>query len=144
MATLSKDTPRVFKGPCTVNELPIIANDIIYAGAAVGESTTAGTMRPLVGADTFWGFALEKCDNTGGAASAKRVKIYDDGIVELAVTGASADTDNGVAVYASDDNTFTLTSSTAHTQIGKVNRYSGKGGTTVCEVYFQGAAKRSI
>lgn len=143
MATLAADKPRVYGGNVEplFNHLPIIADDIVYEGSAVGESSTSGTYRPLVGADTFVGFAHEKCDNASGAASAKNIKVRQKGIVKLAVTGASGVTDHGVAVYASDDDTFTLTSSSAYTQIGKVHRWIT---STTCEVYFEGVTVRSI
>src|SRR5574337_60984 len=96
------------------NDLPVIASDIIYEGAAVGENG-AGYFRPLVAADPFAGFAQSTVDN-------------------------SAVADEGSTVYASDDDTFTLTS-TSNTAIGKITRYIS--GTTV-EVYFEASSFRSI
>src|SRR5574337_168915 len=49
------------------NDLPVIAADIIYEGAAVGENG-AGYFRPLVAADPFAGFAQSTVDNSAGAA----------------------------------------------------------------------------
>ncbi len=70
------------------------------------------------------------------------------GIIRLPVTGSTAVTDNGVAVYASADDTFTLTSSTTFVQIGKVFQYVGatdsSGDSTTCDVYFEATALRSI
>ena len=146
MATLSTDKPRVFKNTGAhpdYNELPIIADDIVYAGAAVGESTTSGTYRPLSGGDTFAGFAVEKCDNAGGAASAKRIKLLSTGTVLLTVTGVDNANDVDAAVYASDDDTFTLTSTTTNTQIGKVRRVVSTSANTA-EVFFQAVSSRSI
>lgn len=145
MATLTADTPRTFEqtgGHPDYNEIPIIADDIVYAGAAVGESTTTGTGRPLVGGDTFLGFCIEQCDNAGGAAAAKRIKLLESGVAWLTVTGGDNNNDYDAAVYASDDNVFTLTSSTGFTQIGKVKRYDSAKGQ--CLVYFESSSKRSI
>jgi hypothetical protein len=143
MATLAADKPRVFEGMPRdgYHSMPIIADDIVYAGAAVGESTTAGTGRPLQGGDTFQGFAVERCTNTGGAASAQKIKLVKRGYVKLAVTGLDNVNDLGAAVYASDDDTFTLTASGA-SQIGKVERYDGTSGYGI--VYFEAESQRSI
>jgi hypothetical protein len=131
MATLGADKPRTFEqfgGHPDYNEIPIIASDTVYAGAAVGESSTSGTGRPLVGADNFKGFAIEQCANEGGAASAKNIKLLAKGKVVLTVTGVDNANDEGSTVYASDDDTFTLTSSTGFTSIGKVERVISTSG----------------
>src|SRR5690348_466725 len=118
MATLAADKPRAYEntGPHPdVNEIPIIASDTIYNGAAVGESSSTGTARPLVGGDNFMGFCVEQCANEGGAAAAKLVKVYTTGVVWLTVANATNINQFGDAVYASDDDTFTI-SSTSNTQ----------------------------
>ncbi len=142
MATLATDSVRQYDlGPDPLfNEYPIIASDTVWRGAAVGESSSAGTARPLVAADTFLGFCEETCANEGGAASAKRVKVRVRGVVKLSVATAASAADNDDAVYASDDDTFTK-ASTGNTQIGKILRWVT--GTT-CYVYFEGVAARSI
>src|SRR3954470_2485296 len=101
MATLSVDTPRQFEAGFDqfITEAPVIASDTVYQGAACGESSSAGTIRPLVSGDNFVGFATEQTANESGAASAKRVKIRTFGRVVIAVTGASAETQNGDPVY---------------------------------------------
>lgn len=133
MATLGTDTPRRFEvnEDPLFNDLPIIAADIIYRGAAVGDNAS-GYARPLVAGDPFWGFAEEKCDNALGAAGDKRVRLRQQGSVELAVTGATGVGDVGSAVYASDDATFTLTA-TSNTLIGIVRRWVS---STTCIVRF--------
>ena len=138
MATLAQDKPRAF-GVGEFNELPVIASDIIFEGAAVGDNG-AGLARPLVAADPFLGFAKERCDNSAGAASARNVKVFERGKIELDVVGVASADDVGQTVYASDDDTFTLTS-TSNTAIGKVVRWvSG----TRCVVYFEGVQVRSL
>ena len=138
MATLAQDKPRAF-GVGDFNELPVIASDIIFEGAAVGDNGS-GLARPLVAADPFLGFAKERCDNSAGAASARNVKLFERGKIELDVTGVASAADVGEAVYASDDDTFTLTSA-GNSAIGKVVRWvSG----TRCVVYFEGVQVRSL
>lgn len=141
MATLAADKVRPFEltGTPDLNDLPVIAADIIYEGAAVGDNGS-GLARPLVAQDPFMGFAERQCDNSAGAASAKNVRVRSRGFVSLPVTGAASAADQGEAVYASDDDTFTLTS-TSNTAIGKVHRWVS--GTT-CIVYFESVALRSI
>jgi len=103
-----------------INDLPVVASDIIYQGAAVGISS--GNARPLVAGDPFAGFAQAKADNASGSAGDIKVSVIQRGRIELAVTGVTAVTDIGKPVYASDDNTFTLTASTS-TMIGKIVRH---------------------
>lgn len=144
MTTLADDKKRAFvaSGRDTFADIAAIASDIIYEGAAVGESTTTGTGRPLVGGDTFMGFATRRCDNASGAANAKKIRIQTAGFVKLPVTGVDNVNDYDAAVYAVDDDTFTLTSSTGHTQIGKVAGYEDTSGYAI--VYFESSAIRSI
>jgi hypothetical protein len=145
MATLAADKPRVFETGHDeyISELPMIASDIIYDGAAVGELNDTGTFQPLgTGStvDRFAGFATEKCDNSSGAASAKKVKIKQRGRVKLSVVGAAAITDKGKTVWATDDDTFTLTYAAGAVSIGTVHRYVGTadgGPSTTCIVNFQ-------
>jgi len=136
MTTLAVDTPRIFETGHDekLNEIPMIDNDIIYDGAAVGDNAS-GLARPLAAADPFLGFATENADNTGTghAASAIKVKVKSTGVAKLAVVGATSAADVSEIVYASDDNVFTLTA-TGNTAIGRVLRWVT--GTT-CMVYFQ-------
>ena len=50
-----------------IGGIGIIATDIVYEGAMVGENA-AGYGRPLVAGDKFVGHAMEKIDNASGAA----------------------------------------------------------------------------
>jgi hypothetical protein len=145
VATLAKDKPRAYEftgAHPDYNELPAVATDIIYNGAAVGESTTTGTYRPLAGGDTFAGFCIEKCDNSAGAAGALLIKVYYTGVVWLSVTGADNINDADSTVYASDDDTFTLTSTTTNTAIGKLKRYDSATGLSLVD--FEAVAARSL
>jgi len=141
MATRASDIARPFEATGTpdLNDLPVVASDIIYEGSAVGDNGS-GLARPLVSADPFLGFAERQCDNSAGAASALRVRVRSRGFVSVAVVGAATAVDVGEPVYASDDDVFTLTAST-HGTIGKVHRWVT--GTT-CIVYFEAVNVRSI
>lgn len=122
MTTLAKDTARDYELG-NVSEYPMVANDIIYEGAAVGLSS--GNARPLVALDVFLGFCEQNADNTGGSAGDKRVRIKKRGAVKLTVAGLSA-TSVLAKVYASDDDTFTLTA-TNNTYIGRVLEFVSTG-----------------
>jgi hypothetical protein len=125
MTTLAKDTPRAYL-LADYDDQPIIAADIIYEGAAVGDNGS-GYARPLVAGDPFLGFATQQCDNTqtGNAAGSKRVRVKRKGAIQLSISGLAI-TDVGKAVYASDDDTFTLTAST-NTCIGSVRAWVSTG-----------------
>lgn len=141
MTTLAQNKVRKFENGQTeiFNDLAMIAADIIYEGAAVGDNAS-GYSRPLVAADPFWGFAVKKKDNSAGAAGAEKVRVKEQGFIVLSVTGVTGVTDKDAPVYASDDDTFTLTAS-GSSSIGKVHRWVS--GTT-CVVYFQSVSMRSI
>ena len=123
MTTLAADQPRDFyKG--NFHEFPVIASDIIYKGAAVGDNGS-GYARPLQAGDPFRGFADYKVDNSTGSAGDKNVRTRTRGMIKLPITSLAI-TDVGKDVFASDDNTFTLTQST-NTRIGRVSSWISTG-----------------
>lgn len=124
MTTLAVNSPRTWSLG-DISDYPVIANDIIYDGAAVGLVDGTGHARPLTTADRFCGFAIEKADNTGGSAAAITVKTRIKGQVQLSVSGAVI-TDIGQPVYASDDDTFTLNPADGQF-IGLVRRFVSSG-----------------
>ena len=132
MTTLATDTPRAYS-LAEFEDYPVIASDIIYEGSAVGDNGS-GYARPLVAGDPFRGFATQRCDNSTGSAGDLRVRTRTKGRIQLAV-GSLAITDVGKDVYASDDNTFTLTQST-NTHIGHVVQYVSSG-VGIVEFYSQ-------
>jgi hypothetical protein len=123
-------------------DVPVKASTHIYAGEACTDDSGNGVADTLTASESFLGFAEFEADNTSGAVGAINVKLRVKGTLkDVSVTGASGRTDYGVAVYMSDDNTFTLTSSTTFVQIGKVERWIT---STYCDVYFEAAVRRSI
>lgn len=102
------------------NSIPVAAATKIYQDTFVGLS--AGYARPLQAGDTFVGLASRQADNTSGAAAAIDVEVEAGAIVILDVTGASGVTNVGALVYASDDQTATLTAS-SNSVIGVVRRH---------------------
>ena len=127
---LSENTPRDIQ-VADREEYPVAAAGHIYEGSAVGENA-AGYARPLVAADPYLGFAVFEADNSAGAAGVIRATVRKKGNVVLEVTGAAITSNDRPAVYASDDGTFTLTT-TGNSKIGYVSRWiSG----TKCVVEF--------
>lgn len=124
MTTMAVNAPRSFDLG-DISDYPVIASDIIYDGAAVGLVDGTGHARPLTTADRFVGIAIEKADNSAGAAAAITVKVRKRGAVQLSVTGALI-TDIGQPVYASDDDTFTLNPASG-AFIGRVDRFVSSG-----------------
>jgi len=123
MTTLAVEAPRTFEVG-DINDLPVIAADIIYQGAAVGENG-AGYARPLVGGDRFLGFATSTLDNSSGAAGARTVRLACEGAIVLSISGLVI-TDVGLPVYATDDATFSL-SPVGGSFIGRVKRFVSSG-----------------
>lgn len=128
MTTLSANAVRIYEGGRDVieeNQLPVIASDIIYAGAAVGVVDASGHGRPLVGGDSFAGFANAKADNSSGSAAVINVDLRTKGKVQLSVSGAVI-TDRGQPVYATDDDTFVF-NPVGGSFIGRVHRFVSSG-----------------
>lgn len=109
MTTLAANKLRAYEGSHEdeLNAVPVIASDIIYEGAAIGIVAASGHARPLVAGDRFGGFARARADNSAGAAAAIGVDRITEGKIVLPVSGALI-TDVGLAVYASDDDTFSF------------------------------------
>jgi hypothetical protein len=106
MTTLALDAARDFlQGD--FEQYPVIASDILYQGAAVGIVPASGHARPLAAGDRFAGFCDYQADNAAGAAAAINVRVRSRGAVKLTVTGVTI-TDKGQPVYATDDDTFSL------------------------------------
>lgn len=130
MAVLTADKPRVY-GLGDEQEYPVTAATKIFEGAAVGLDAS-GNARNAVATDEFVGFASRMADNSGGAAGDIRVKVRKSGLIEIPVVGADA-TKIGKAVFASDNDTFTLTGATDLPFVGFIERFVS--GTT-CLVRF--------
>lgn len=107
------------------NDIPVVASDIIYEGAAVGVVAASGHARPLTTADRFVGFAIAKADNSAGAAAAVNVTVQMRGEIQLAVTGALI-TDLKQPVYAADDDSFQF-SPVGGVFVGFVKRFVSSG-----------------
>ena len=125
MATLTQRELRDYQ-IADNEDYPVIAADIIYEGAAVGENAS-GYARPLVAGDPFLGFCIEQdVDNSAGIAGAENVRVLKKGNIKLEISGIGVTANDRPAVYASDDNTFTLTAA-SNSLIGYVSRFVSTG-----------------
>ena len=97
--------------------LPVRTSTRIYKGALVGLDSTTGCVRGLVAGDAFVGIAYEGVDNTKGASGAAVVKVYTSGDFEHSLASA-ARASNGAIVYASADDTLTMTA-TGNSIVGR-------------------------
>lgn len=127
-STLAADSLRAFQLG-EIEEYPVVASDIIYQGAAVGENDS-GYAQPLVAGKAFLGFAESRADNSAGAAGAINVRVKTRGRVVLPISSIAITANDRPVVYASDDDTFTLTAST-NTPIGYVSRWIETGSAVV-------------
>lgn len=123
MTTLAVDKPRAYVEG-NIADYAVAASTKIYEGAAVGVPAN-GYARPLQAGDKFVGFAEYRADNSAGVAGAVYVRVRRKGLIELPIS-ALAITDLSKPVYASDDDTFTLTQST-NTHIGRVLKWVSTG-----------------
>jgi len=79
-----------------------------------------------VAADPFLGFATMGMDNSLGAAGEKLVQVKTRGRIQLPIAAIAITANDRPPVYASDDNTFTLTG-TSNSKIGWVSRWVSTG-----------------
>lgn len=129
MTTLAVNSPL----PDVVGNLGaigIIAADIVYEGAMVGDNA-AGYGRPLVAGDKFRGHSIDKVDNASGAAGAKNITLM-QGRYRKIVALVGLITDVGQPVYASDDAVVTFDAA-GNSYVGRISRYES---ATKMEVEF--------
>ncbi|MBL4761162.1 MAG: cytoplasmic protein [Gammaproteobacteria bacterium] len=103
-------------------EFPVKTGVVIFQNAAIGIEAGTGYARPLVAGDAFAGFAEDAIDNSAGADAAVSVRVETAGRRVLTVVGSSIVSNARVAVYASDDGTFTTTAG-ANSKVGWVSRH---------------------
>lgn len=124
MTTLAANKQRAYELGL-MNDIGAVATDILYEGSAMGIVAATGLVRPLTSADTFAGFAVAQADNSAGAAGAINCSIQQQGQIVLTVAGVVA-TDLRLPVYATDDDTFTM-SPVGGVFIGFVKRVVSSG-----------------
>lgn len=101
-------------------EVGVDDNIVIYKGALVGRNRATGYARGLAAGDEFLGVAYRKADNTvaGHVPGGVSVMLHQNVDIVHALNGV-AQADIGKDVYASDDQTLTL-SPTGNSRVGRV------------------------
>ena len=121
MVQLTKDLTRAYELG-DINEYPILGGEVIYQGAAIGLEVASGYVRSLQAGDKFVGFAEDSIDASNTSDGEKSIRVKRRGSVTLELSGAAI-TDVGKSLYATDDNTFTLSSAGSSVYIGQISRY---------------------
>lgn len=117
---LTKDVVRTYELG-DINELPVLGGEKIYQGSAVGASPENGYARSLQPDDKFIGFAEDNIDTINSSDGQKNVRVRKRGSIILEIAGASL-SDVGKSVYATNDNSFTLSPTNA-VYIGQISRF---------------------
>jgi hypothetical protein len=122
---LSTDRELTFFASQALIDLPMDDNVKIYKGAFVGRNRATGYARTLVAGDEFLGIAYRQADNTisGHTAGGLSVRLHQGVDIVHTLTGV-ANADMGKDVYASADDTLTLTP-TGNSRIGRVIAVEG-------------------
>lgn len=128
---LTADTPTNFLTG-DLASYPVLANTTIYEGAMVGLQVSTGYARPLASGDVFIGHALARVENNPGASGAKSVTVRRGRYVSQCTLTSVAVTDTDKPVFASADDTLTLTPG-SNVCVGRVAGYVG---TNTCLVEF--------
>lgn len=121
---LTRDIVPVFPVGATFRRA-VAADTVVFKGAALSIDAS-GDVIPLAETRPFIGFAIEHCDNSGGSAGAADVSVQSGGRVVLTVPAVAA-TDIGRAVYATDDNTFSIAWSAGAVLIGTIETVESAG-----------------
>lgn len=77
---------------------PMAASIVIYEGMAVGLDSSGNAVQ-LQNDTVFVGFAKEKVDNSAGAAGAKWIEVYGEGLREIDCDDIADRTDLGEPVF---------------------------------------------
>ncbi len=128
MTALTADIRRTYESG-DINQLPVKGGAIIYEGAAVGINSS-GYAKPLQNGDKFVGFAEDNSNNFSGGDGVKNIRLRKRGAILIEISGITL-ADIKKSVYASDDNTFTL-SEEGTVYIGKISRIDS-GGIAIVE-----------
>lgn len=140
---LSADKPLEYKavGHRLESAQPVQASTTIYQGGALSRDS-GGEVGPLAASEAFVGFSADGADNSSGSAGDINAKVWTKGIVLLTITGLDDNNDIGDTVYATADDTFTLTAS-GGVSVGKVYEIESLTNSQAW-VAFEGDVCRSI
>lgn len=117
------------------NAIPAAADSVSYKNSMISVSETSGEEgygHALVAGELFAGHAREAVDNTDGDDGDLNIPVRAGRYrLEVELSGVAV-SNVGDSVYASDDETLTLTSD-SNSLVGVITRYVSSG---ICEVEF--------
>jgi hypothetical protein len=117
---LTRNKARTYTAP-TLGSLPLTTAAVVFEGAAIGIDAATGKARSVVAGDLFAGFARWQASSVQDVTGANptTVNLVAAGEVTLTVAGVVS-TSVGASVFASDDDTFSLSGSTVVGSIVRV------------------------
>jgi len=117
-----------------VQSVPAVNGDVLYAGALIGINS-AGYAAPWddVANMMFIGVCMKQVTGDTSASPVPEANINTSGMIlkKATIGNASSQTDVGILCYATDDNTFTLSSTSNVNAIGRVSRWYS---STTCDI----------
>ncbi|MGD8452020.1 MAG: hypothetical protein PVJ57_09405 [Phycisphaerae bacterium] len=124
---LSADRDVAYYASAELIDVPVDDDVKIYRNAFVGRNRSTGYARPLVAGDEFLGIAYRAADNTatGHTAGGVSVRLHQGIDVVHTLTGVVLG-DVGKDIYASDDETLTLTPA-GNSRVGRIVGTDGSG-----------------
>jgi len=110
-----------------MQEFPVAASTTIYRGSMVTQNS-GDDIAALTAGDEFKGHAMEKADNSSGSAGDINCKVLQGKYrLQVSLSGvAQSDATERSIVYASDNETYTLTQG-SNSPVGRVVRYVSSG-----------------
>ncbi len=133
MAAVTTNLHRSFEENVKLAKVDMAASGHVYRGTPCS-FPAAGYVDTLTAGEKFAGFPEREVDNSSGNAGDKQADLRLETYPKLVVVGVSTLTDVGRKVYATDNNTYTLTPGApgSSTLIGKVHRHIS---STTCIVH---------
>lgn len=124
----------------SVGFAPVKEAEDIPAGVVVSKNATDGYANNYNSGEVILGVSTKAANNSAGADAALHVELIREGIIHnVAVTGAADGVQEiGNKVYASDNQTFTLTAG-SDTLFGLIDSYDAENATY--NVYFKSGSR---
>jgi hypothetical protein len=117
-----------------IQAVPAVNGDVLYAGALIGIDS-AGYAAPWddVTNYNFVGVCMRQVTGDTSASPVPEAEINTSGVIlkKATIGNASSQTDVGILCYATDDNTFTLSSTSNVNAVGRVSRWYS---STTCDI----------
>lgn len=134
--------PRGDATGCVVDMVMTVSSQV-YEGSFVGFAAGVGTIAVIAtsGSQVFAGIAMKKVLSDSTAGSTK-CPVLTNAIFDHAVASGAA-TSIGAVVFASDDNTLDLTSTT-RTAVGRVLNYNPVSGLCTIQMKMTGEVSGSV